>query len=505
MAVLLATMMSVSLGTAASNASTGPKSGGTLTALITSVWPTLDPAGSTITPNEAVWEPEFEPLFWTNSNGIEQPWLAKSAKTTDGGLTITLKLRDGVKFQDGTPFNAQAVVYNLNRYASPSVASECVAYFQVFQSARAVGKDVVVITLTAPDSGFVSLLGAYQCGLMGSPTAIGSEGANFGLNPVGTGPFRYSGGSPGTLANFTRFSGYWGPKPHLSGVTLEEVGSTQAAFDAMQTNQAQYYPLADGVNFKAQALQAGLKVQTRNSYANSYVSFSMKFGSPFANPIAREAVFYATDTQSIITNLEHNVAKPIQGVFPKNLFATPVGGKVKGYPTYDLAKAKQLVSQIPGGLSFSLLSGNTPTLIQLDEALQAQWEAAGMTVTLNPLAGPAEITLVHNLHFQAVNIANPYLPDPDDVAYRWFYSTSPLSQNGLSDPKVDSLILQARASTRISTRTAIYNQIDQQLESVDYIWDDLFYLPSWAFLSPKVQGLDFSPTSLVHWNEVWLK
>lgn len=505
MAVVLASMLSVSFGTSASSAATGPKRGGTLTALITAVWPTLDPAGSTITPNEAVWQPEFEPLFWTNSSGIQQPWLAKSSKTTNGGLTITIKLRTGVKFQDGTPFNAQAVVYNLDRYASPSVASECVAYYAVFQSAAAVGKDVVVITLSQPDSGFVSLLGAYQCGLMASPAALSSEGANFGLNPVGTGPFRYTGGSPGTLANFTRFAGYWGPKPLLNGVTLEGVGSTQAAFDAMQTGQAQFYPIADGVNFKAQALQAGLKVQTRNSYANSYVSFSMKFGSPFANALAREAVFYATDTQSIITNLEHNMAKPIQGVFPKNDFATPPGGIVKGYPTYDLAKAKQLVSQIPGGLSFSLLSGNTPTIIQLDEALQAQWQAAGMKVTLNPLAGPAEITLVHNLHFQAVNIANPYLPDPDDVAYRWFYSQSPLSQNGLSDPLVDQLILQARASTRISTRTAIYNKIDTQLEAVDFIWDDLFYVPAWAFLSPKVQGLDYSPTSLVHWNQVWLK
>src|ERR1019366_7207016 len=119
MAVLLATMLSVSLGTAASSASTAHKSGGTLTALITTVWPTLDPAGSTITPNEAVWQPEFEPLFWTNSSGVQQPWLARSSKTTNGGLTITLKLRDGVKFQDGTPFNAQAVVYNLDRYASP--------------------------------------------------------------------------------------------------------------------------------------------------------------------------------------------------------------------------------------------------------------------------------------------------------------------------------------------------------------------------------------------------
>ena len=267
---MVASMVSATIGTAASSAAAKPKRGGTLTALITSVWPTLDPAGSTITPNEAVWQPEFEPLFWTTATGVQQPWLALGAKTTNGGLTITIKLRTGVKFQDGTPFNAAAVVYNLNRYASPSVASECVAYFNVMTSATVVSKYVVQIQLSQPDSGFVPLLGAYQCGLMGSPTAIASEGANFGLNPVGTGPFRYVGGSPGTLANFTRFAGYWGPKPYLNGVTLEEVGSAQAAFDAMQTNQAQFYPIADGVDYKTQAHQAGLEVQTRNSRIRSH-------------------------------------------------------------------------------------------------------------------------------------------------------------------------------------------------------------------------------------------
>jgi len=230
----------------------------------------------------------------------------------------------------------------------------------------------------------------------------------------------------------------------------------------------------------------------------------LKYGSPFANPIAREAVFYATDTQSIITNLELNIAKPIEGVFPENDFASPPGGRIKGYATYNLAKAKQLVSEIPGGLSFSLLSSNVPTMVTLDEALQAQFQAAGMNVTLNPLAGPAEITLVHNLHFQAIAIANPYLPDPDDVAYRWFYSQSPLSQNGLDDPAADKTILAARAATRVSTRTALYNKLDTRLENVDYVWDDLFTLPSWGFLNKDVHGLDYSPTGLVHWNQVWM-
>jgi peptide/nickel transport system substrate-binding protein len=496
-------MLCVTVGTAATSAAT-PKKGGTLTALIDAVWPTLDPAGSTITPAEATWEPEFEPLFWTSQTGVESPWLALGAKTTDGGDLITLKLRQGVKFQDGTPFDATAVVFNLERYASPSVASECVAYFADMTSATVVSKYSVAIHLSQPDSGFTSLLGAYQCGLMVSPAAVQSEGANFGNEPVGTGPFKYVGGSPGTLANFTAWKGYWGPKPLLSGVTLEEVGSTQAAFDALQTGQAQFWPVADGVDYQGQARQDGLTVQVRPAYQNYYVSFSLKYGSPFANPLAREAVFYATDTASIIKNLELNIAKPIEGVFPENNFATPAGGKIKGYPTYDLAKAKQLVSEIPGGLSFSLLSSNIPTYITLDEALQAQWEAAGMTVTLDPLAGPAEITLVHNLHFQAINIANPYLPDPDDIAYRWFYSQSPLSQNGLDDPAADKLILSARAATRVSTRTAIYDKLDTRLEDTDFVWDDLFTVPSWGFLNKDVHGLDFSPTSLVHWNQVWM-
>jgi peptide/nickel transport system substrate-binding protein len=233
----------------------------------------------------------------------------------------------------------------------------------------------------------------------------------------------------------------------------------------------------------------------------NYVTFSFTH-APFTNPLAREAVFEATDSESIRVNLYDNFYPAAEGPIPpaeEGYLKT-----VQGYPGYNLSAATALVSQL-GGLKFTLFEGNTTAAIQEGEALQAMWAQAGMTVALNPLASGALIAADHAHTYDALLITFPATSQPDQLLYRFFYSGSPISQGGMVDLTLDSLILKARASFSAKTQTALYQQIDTRLEAVDYTNDVIYSSTYYYAYNKQVQDFSSNPFSLIQWQLVWLK
>ncbi len=471
-------------------------------------WVGMDPFLSNIPPGTAAMFPVFDPLFHLipSTGQIVSNSLATGYTVTDNGLKITINLRKGVKFQDGTAFNAQAAVWNLQRYASTTVNSECAAYLTVVSSIAASGPYQVTIMLSQRDAGIIPLLATQQCALMVSPTAYQAEGANFTNDPVGTGPFKFSSGTPGSIANFVRFNNYWGGKPYLSEVTLEAVSSDAAALTAVQSGAAQAWLSFFDVGSVPEIIQAkadkSLVVTHGASGSITYVTFSFT-NSPFDNPVARQAVTYATNPAAIDKSLYSNLYKPIQGIFPPASFAY-TGGVVPTYPSFNLAKAQSLVNQLGGSLSFNLLVANTPATIQLCDALQAQWKLANINATIQPVT---TATLITNLHrrwsYQALEINSPGLPDPDNIAYRWFYSKSALTQNGLKSPTADNYILTGRADYGQAARKASYVKLNKYISGLAP-WDDVATTSPYNITTKKVHGALATPYNLYPWESMWL-
>lgn len=501
---------SKSSSAAASSASTtsgAPKQGGNLT-IVTSgdAWPSLDPANPVIIPQVALEIPAFEPLFYTNNAGKLVPYLASGYTVSSDAKTITIKLHSGINFQDGTPFNAQAVVANLERYASPSQHSECQGYLSIMKSVTATGPYEVTIQLSQPDAGFLPVLGSQQCSLMVSPTAVKKEGANFGKDPVGTGPYKFVSGTPGVVAHFQRWSGYWQKgKPYLNSVTIENVNSDQDALNALKSGSAQAWINIDDPGAASDVAQAksdsSLVVDQAKAPFVNYVTFSFTH-APFNNVKAREAVTYATDTASIIKGLYKNQFQPVQGIFPPDNWA--YSGAIPGYPTYDLAKAKALVQQL-GGLSFTLNVDDNPAYLSEAEALEAQWTKAGIHVTINQMQTPAWISSLHSLSYQALLIQNFPYNDPDIAAYRWFLSSSPLSQNGLKSSQIDQLVTSARATTDQAARAKLYKQFNQLVATKYVPWDDIEAQPAYAVFSKKVGGYPLYSNAFNPYADIYLK
>ena len=466
-------------------------------------WPSLDPANPTIIPQEADEDPAVEPLFYTSAKGQIVPFLASKYSVSADGLTITIDLRKGINFQDGTPFNAQAVVDNLERYASPAVNSECVTYLSVMQSATATDPYTVTVKLSEKDASFMPVLASQQCSFMVSPTAVAKEGASFGQHPVGTGAYTFVSGTTGVVAKYQHWPGYWQKgKGYLDNITVENVGSNQDALHALQAGTAQVWTGITSGDAAAQVAQAkgasNLNVMSAPAAQINYVALNFT-QPPFNNLTARQALLYATNQSQITSKLYQGAYKPVQGVFPPFLWT--YSDKVKGYPTYNLNKAKDLVKQL-GGISFTLSVNNTPGWLAEAEALQNQWAQAGIKVTIDPLDAPHLISRLHALSYQGLLIVSPALTDPDMITYRWFYSKSKLTQGGLKDSQADQLILSGRQTYSQGERKPKYSELNDLLGGQQVVWDNVFSQTYFQVQSSKVQGYPANPTAYVPWAEM---
>ena len=495
---MLATLVCTGVMTAMASpagAAKSPTRGGTLTIVeVGSNTIGIDPGGPTNSPGNAEFYPVFEPLLIPNDNGTVSPFLATAYKTSNAGKTITLTLHKNINFSDGMQFNAAAVVYNLDRYASVSANTECVTYFQTFLNATAVGKWEVQINFVRPDPAFLSATSGLECGLMGSPTAIAAEGTQFGYSPVGTGPFTLS--SYGlTSADYVKNPRYWQKgRPYLDGINFILVGSNTSALQTVQSGQAQLYLNAvpqDVVN--AASMSNLKKVKIPGTESPGAVGFQIST-APFNNLLAREAATLAINPAPLIQTFGYGLYKQVQSFIGPGSWAYP-GAKVKGYPAYNLAKAQALVTQL-GGLSFTLLTTNTSTSESEGAALQAQWAAVGIKVTLDPLAPTTQIGDIHTHNFQAwlsVIGGGPVPPlDPDLIAHRWLLSTSPLNQDQLIDPVMDQLVNRSEAVFNHPFRKAVYVTMAQQVAK-DLPWAYLWFTTTYDIEGGGLTG--YTPDS----------
>lgn len=492
-----------------SRAASGTYGGSLNVVLATGPWVSLDPNNPVEPPATANQFPWVESLFVPSPTGQPEPWLATSFKASDGGLTVTIGLRHGVNFQDGTAFNAAAVKWNLMNYSSTTIDSECVTYYAtLIKSIATPNNYTVVLTLNGPDGGLQSYMTTLDCGDMVSPTAYQADGpANFANNPVGTGPYKYSGGTPTETAVFTRWKGYWGEKPHLASITFTAESNSTSAFDELENGSAQVWFTMTPDQLANVKSDKHLVILKAPAASINYVTFSVTH-PPFNNVLAREAVFYATDSTAIRKELYQNFYPAAQGVLPSSMGAYTTG-TIKGYPSYDPTKAQALVQQL-GGLKFSLNVTNVTTTIVEAEALQSAWEAVGMQVTINPLQTTAFLGALHAHTFDTLLVSSIAYSDPDPLMYRFFYSGSPLSQLGLLngttslDSTLDQEILQGRAIYGTHDRSVIYKEANQRVETTDFEWDDIYSVTTVNAQSKKVLNLAPSAFGKYDWANVQL-
>lgn len=445
-----------SSGSNSSSTTTTPKSGGSLTVLegssFAGSWPGLDPATDTDgAANQSYMDAIFGELFELGQGGKMIPDLATGYATSNGGKTWTFTLRQGVTFTDGTPFNAQAVDFNWLRDLKSTCT--CKPEFLAPPTITVTGPYTIQLSLPYVDAPLLADLQDDIFDWIASPTAVQSMGETaFALKPVGAGPFTVVSDNPSSELVLKKNPHYWQKGlPYLSTLTFKPVLDDETALKDLESGAGQAY---EGMSTPslAPAFKSRFTTTVEPSTSPYDIQLNTKI-APFNNILARQAIYYATDTPLLDQKLFGD-AYPVTQSFtaPAGLFYEP---KVPGYITYNLSKAKALVQQV-GGISITLKTITSPVAQALDEGLAEMWEAAGMKVTLQNYDLTGLIGVFLSGKWQAfLQTAGAWDPEGGvGVAFR-FQSLSPFT--GVHDPKIDALLAQA-SGTLIMAQRQMYNQ-----------------------------------------------
>lgn len=462
-----------------------PQAGGSITVLesagFAGDWPAgLDPATNT---NGAADQSQMQAIFGEpfqlGSDGKLHPDLFTSYKYSNGGKTVTMKVRKGVKFSDGTPLNAQAVVWNWKR----DLTSKCTCKpIIVVDSITAPNPTTVVLKLKLPNGAFVNSLQDSNFSWIASPTALKKMGEQkFKMAPVGAGPFTVVSDTLSSQLVLKKNPNYWQQgRPYLDGLTFKTTQDDETALEAMQAGQGEAYEGMSTIKL-VPTFKQKFQVTGQPGTSPYDIQLNTKI-PPFNNKQARLAIYYATNGQLLDEKL-FNDAQPLGQSF------TAAGGlfyekTVPGYPTYNLAKAKAIVKKL-GGLKVDFFSIQQSATQNMMIALQQMWKQAGIESSIH-LYSLAQLIQQFGGKWQAaLQTAGAWDPAGGvGVAFR-FSSTSPFS--GVHDPKLDALINKGAAEVNPAQRKQTYDQVAAYIAKNAY-GPFLFPVTSWSIADKGVYG-----------------
>lgn len=322
---------------------------------------TLDPYDANDTLSQAVAKSFYQGLFGLDKEMKLKNVLAESYTVSDDGITYTVKLREGIKFQDGTDFNAAAVKANLDRASDPANHLKRYNLYKNIAKTEAIDPTTVKITLKQPFSAFINIL-AHPATAMISPAALEKYGKEIGFHPVGTGPYELDTWNQTDFVKVKKFAGYWQPGlPKLDSITWRPVADNNTRAAMLQTGEAQF---AFPIPYEQATLlekNKNIELMASPSIMQRYISMNVT-QKPFDNPKVREALNYAINRPALVKVAFAGYATPATGVVPPSI---AYAQSYKPWP-YDPVKARELLKEAgyPNGFSTTLWSSHNHSTAQ---------------------------------------------------------------------------------------------------------------------------------------------
>jgi peptide/nickel transport system substrate-binding protein len=371
-------------GTGSGSAAPDPQ--GTVNVVHGSTPNQFDPCGTLNGSELAYMTAIYAPLLRSDpATGKLSPGIATKWDTSADGLTLSLTLQKGLKFQDGTPLNAETAVESLNQCVK--LGNQTVPGLK---DVTAQGDDTVAFHLESPLSGLVDLLGS-RLGMLASPAAREKEGSAFGSKPVGAGPYQLTDFVPGSSVKLTRWDGYkeaGAPKGKAAAINVSIITDPSAQVAALTGGQADYGYRLDPTVVQSIKDQPNLKVSTEIGVSIADLNVDRSQG-PLQNEKVRQAISYAIDRKALAETGSNGLSDV---------------GAVQPYPPghpyhfddmdnaykYDQKKAKQLLAEAgyPNGLTLRGLSLDGKNFQDTGVIVSQQLAAVGIKVTFEAKALP---------------------------------------------------------------------------------------------------------------------
>jgi peptide/nickel transport system substrate-binding protein len=474
----------------------------------------------------------FEGLVTLKEGSTEViPGLAESWEADAAGTAWTFKLRDGVKFHDGTDFNAEAVCFNFDRwynFKGPFQLESATYYWQtvfggfsdgkkpsLYKSCEVIDDTTVRLNLTKPSASFLGAL-ALTNFTFASPEALKKYGADKGSvdeetgfkptgtygteHPTGTGPFKFESWTRGDRLVMVRNDDYWGDKSKIERLIFRPISDNAARLQALQNGEIQGYDLVEPQDIQTIEGDDSLQILDRPAFNVGYVTINQKV-PPFDKIEVRQAVAAGLDRQAVVDNFYAGRGEVANEFMPPSLFG--YADNVEKY-TYDPAKAKALLKkagvQTPLTVDFwyptDVSRPYMPDPKRNFEAFAASLNKSGFKVVPHSAPwSPDYVGRVNDGKAGALNLigwTGDY-GDPDNFIGTFFQA--PSSQWGFENEEIFNTLNKAEVETDEAKRTELYQEANREimkfLPGVPYVHTE----PALAFNS-NVKGYVPSPVSL---------
>lgn len=503
---VLGLVAALACGTGVAEAQDAPHRGGVLTAAMDLEPATLDPAfGTAPGKDRTLYMQIFENLFYQDREGKLTPQLAESWELAKDGRSITFKLRPGVVFHDGTPFNAEAVKINLDRVIDPKVKARAHQFVVDLASTDVIDENTVRVNFSAPSGAVLAGL-ANEAGMIASPTALKADPQGFARNPVGTGPFRFLSWRGGDRITVERFADYWGkapngqPLPYLDSVVTRFISNSAVKIVEVRSGNIQ---LGDTILDKDYAqIEADPKVDPFPNHIGTaqFMSFNLT-RPPFDNIELRKAVAYGINRE-ILSRVVTGGTGIVTATFePPSSWANDRNLKPHEYNP-ELARKHYAASGYSSPITLSVIQRDPDTRIA--QMIQSQLAEVGITLNIETLERQAWRDKVLSYNYDiALQRANTPRVDPD-MSFSTYYSRNAGSNYpGVRDKALFDAVDRARSTNDQAERAKIYSDIQKMLLD-NYYQTYFFFRNNVDIIRTEVHGVERDFSGQWIFTRAWL-
>jgi peptide/nickel transport system substrate-binding protein len=454
-------------------------------------------------------------MFKKDSMDVE-PQLATSWSVSSDGLVWTFKLRKGVKFHDGTPFNAHAVKVSFDRVIDKSHPFHQYGTWRYpalglgpVKEVKVIDEYTVALRTEKPYAPLVANLALWLCPIL-SPAAIEKYKGDIGRNPVGTGPFKFVKWIKDDQIIVERNEEYWGQKPHLDRIILKAIPEVSARFMALQTGAIDIADDLDPDSIQMAKSNPNFKVIEQPSVNVGYLAINTK--KPIlSNKQVRQAIAHAIDKQTIIKTIFRGLAIPAVNPFPPSIWG--YNFKIKDYE-YNVQKAKALLAQAgyPNGFSTELWAmpvsrAYMPEPVKTAELIQGYLAAVGINAKIVRHEWGAYLDKTakgeHDLCMLGWLGGNA---DPDNFLYGLLHSDNsrPPAANVAfwQNPEFDRLVKEAQGLFGKEKRAPLYLKA-QEIFHEEVPWVPLAHSTIVRIYNKKLHDVPLRPNGLNSFQMVW--
>lgn len=468
--VLAATALALASGAAAAQARTDLVLGVVLEP------PHLDPtAGAAAAIDEIVYSNVFEGLTKIGPDGAVQPGLAESWEVSDDGKVYTFKLRTGVKFHDGSDFNAEDVKFSLDRARAEDSTNAQKGLFAQIDTVEATDPATVTVTLKQPQGSFL-----YNMG-WGDAVIVAPETADMNKEkPVGTGPFRFDNWAKGSSITIVKADGYWGDAVALDKAEFRIIPDPAAATAALLAGDVQAFPFFPAPEALPQfESDPRFEVVVGSTEGETILTMNNK-KPPFDDIKVRQAVSHAIDRQAIIDGAMFGYGTPIGSHFaPHN----PAYVDLTATYPHDPEKAKALLKEAGQENIKATLKLPPPTYARRGgEIIASQLREVGIELEIIPVEWARWLEGVFKAKDFDLTIVSHTEPTDINIYGRKDYYFN------YDNPEFDKVLTELEATSDEAKRNELYGQA-QKIIAEDAVVGFLFQLAKTGVWDAKVEGL----------------